>query len=364
MTSPERSSRNGSGSRALLTLPVALVILAAGCDLPTETPWWDTRWKIPGEDARVGSEAFLPDGVTLSGDGTVFLVDVANATDFRTLGELCPLCVPLDGQTAPKPAFEGTMDFLGPLPEDLEEALVEDGVLVLQFEHEFSFDPIRPGDTPGSMEIQVWDGSNGGRLLADSVISGAVDTFPPGVTKRVGLELEPGIIQDGLFVEIRLDSPEGDPTEIQADDRLDGWFRPEPLRVTGARVQAAGREVHLDTTELDVEDLDEGLVERVMEGGADILIQNPFDVTVDMDLRISGPESPDVTRALIIAPGTNSARLDFSGEELRSFLGRPGVILEGVGTVREDADPVDLTPQDEVTLRVTLDLTVRMGAEP
>jgi hypothetical protein len=105
-------------------------------------------------------------------------------------------------------------------------------------------------------------------------------------------------------------------------------------------------------------------VERVMEGGADILIQNPFDVTVDMDLRVRGPETPDLLRELTIVPGTNTARLDFSGTALRSFLGRPGVILQGGGPVREDADPVDLAPQDEVSLRVTLDLTVRMGAEP
>ena len=364
MASPERISRNGSGRRTLPVLPIALLVVGAGCDLPTETPWWETRWKIPGEDTRVGADAFLPDGVTLSGDGDAFLVDLEQATDFRTLGELCPLCVPLDGQTAPKPAFEGTMEFMGPLPEDLEETLLEDGVLVLQFEHEFSFDPIRPGATPGSLEILVWDGANGGRLLADSTISGAVDAFPPGITRRVELQLEPGIMLDGLFVEIHLDSPEGDPTEIRADDLLDAWFRPEPLRVTSARVQAAAREVTLETTELDVGDLDEEIVERVLEGGADILLQNPFDVTVDMGLRISGPETPDLTRELVIVPGTSTARLDFSGTELRSMLGRPNVILEGVGTVREDADPVDLAPQDEVSLRVTLDLTVRMGAEP
>jgi hypothetical protein len=351
----------GRARRGVLLIPL---LLATACDVPTEMPWWETRWLLPGEDTRVDTNAFLPSGVTVSDDRSVFLVDLEGFLEARTLGELCPLCVPLDGQTAPKPPFESDITVLAPIPAEMEEALLEDGTLRLEVDNGLNFDPIRPGPDPGSLEVLVWDGSNGGRLLADTLISGAVDSIPPGTRKVVELALGPGLLLDGLFMELLLDSPLGDQVEIRIQDRLDGHFVPEPLRVTSARIQVAGREVTLDTTELDLEDLDQGMVDRVLEGAVDIAVENPFDVALDLTLRISGPDTPDLVREIIIVPGTSTLRLDFSGAELRSFLGRPGVILEGGGTVRLDAPPVEVTPEDEVTLRVTLDLILRLGAEP
>jgi hypothetical protein len=351
----------GPTRRGGLLIPL---LLAAACDLPTEIPWWETRWVLPGEDTRIDADAFLPSGVTVSDDRSVFLVHLEAPLESRTLAEVCPLCVPLDGQTAPKPAFEAEISVLAPIPAELEEALLDEGVLRLEVDNGFNFDPIRPGSDPGSLEVLVWDGSNGGRLLADTLISGAADSFPPGTRKVVDLALEPGLLLDGLFVELLLDSPLGDQVEIRSQDRLDGHFVPEPLRLTWARIQVAEKEVILDATELDLEDLDQGMVDRVLEGDVEIGVENPFDVTLDLTLRITGPDTPALVREITIVPGTSVQQLEFSGAELRSFLGRPGVVLEGAGTVRSDAPPVEVRPDQEVSLKVTLDLILRMGSEP
>lgn len=341
-----------------------LALLAGACDVPTEMPWWEARWIVPGEDTGIGVDAFLPDGMTVSEDGTSFLLELEVLSDSRSLGQLCPPCIPLDGQVAPKPPFEEGLSALSPIPPEIEEAVLEDGILRLEVENGFNFDPIRPGPEPGFMEILVRDGSSEGRLLADTLMPGATDSLPPGTVKVVELALAPGPLLGGLFVEVILDSPLGDEVEIRIQDSFEGRSVPEPLRVASALIHVAGMEVTLDPTDLDVEGLDQDLVARVLEGGVDVSVENPYDVTLDMELRIQGPGSPDLVREITIVPGASTVRLDFSGSELRSFLGRPGVVLRGAGNVREDVPAQDVTPDQEVVLRVTLDLILRMGAEP
>lgn len=354
-----------SAERTRASLLSGVVLLAAtGCDVPTELPRWDTRWVVPGERTRIGSDAFLPDGVTLAGDGTAFLVELERVLDGRSLGELCELCVPLDGTTAPKPAFESSFSNVLPVPPDIEEALMEEGRLVVRLENGFNFDPIRPGADPGSLGIEVREGGPDGRLLADTVVSGVDEDFPPGSVRSVSLALAPGPVLESLVVALSIDSPEGDPVEIRADDRLEAHFRPDPLRVVEALIRTAGTAVTLESSDLGVEGLDARLVDRVTGGAAEVEVANPFDLTVDLTLRIHGPETPDLVRTITVAPGTTTTRLDFTGEELRSFLGRPGVVLEGGGVVRADAPPTRITPTDEVRLRVDLDLTLRMGGDP
>jgi len=340
------------------------ILLAPGCDLPTEMPVWETRWIVPGETTRFGAGSFLPERIRVSDDSTVFLLEVAEFMDGRTLAQLCPVCTPLDGQTVPKPPFSGILNGFGSFPGELEAASMEEGGVTLALSHGFSFDPIRPGLNAGALRIRVWNGSRNGRLLSDTLVSGEAEAFPPGTLKLIGLPLEPGVIQDGLFVEVGIDSPLGDPTKIWIDESFEGGFRPDPLRLASVRLLTAGRTVGANPSTLDVEDLDAQLVARVMDGAIEVSVGNPLDLSLDVDLIIRAPEIPDLVRHLAIPPGETMTRLDFTGEELRSFLGRAGVTLEGSGTVREDAPPVDLSPLQEVSLRLTLDLTLQMGAQP
>jgi hypothetical protein len=343
-------------------LPALLLLGAAGCDVPTELSWWETRWVLPSQDTRVGPESFLPEGVTLSEDGTAFLVPVDELGDSQTLGELCPACLPLDGLEAPKPPFQGTLGSFGPMATDVDSTSLELGSVHLEIHNGLSFDPIRPGPVHGAVEVQVRDGSPEGRLLADSVIGGDVEAFPPGTTKALELDLAPGPVEEGIFIEVLVDSPAGDPADIRAEERMSFVAGPGPLRVTGARVRPNEADVTLDESALEVGDLDPRIVERVLDGAVEVRVSNPFAVTLDLDIRIHGPATPELVRSLTIVPGSSQARLRFTGAELQSFLGKEAVILDGGGVVRPDVETIYVTPDLEVNLGVTLDLILRMGA--
>ena len=78
---------------------------------------------------------------------------------------------------------------------------------------------------------------------------------------------------------------------------------------------------------------------------------------------IDGPTmgTPVVLIAQIPAAPTSTVEVAVSQAELQSFLGEPGVVLVGQGTVDQDAGTVTLAPGQTMTIEAKLDLAILIG---
>lgn len=331
---------------------LAGLTLVAACDLPTEAPQVEQRWIIPVKETIIAVDEFLPDEVRSSGGA--FSLQLSAFSAGRSLGELCPACVPLQGQTAPVPAFQGAVEATQGLPADVAQATLSSGAFDVVVENGLSFDPLAGG---GDLTLTISDLA-GGRTLGQTVIPGPL---PPGGRAARTLTLAPGALGPTLSVRAQVRSPGGQTAAIETGQRLMVRVNPAPLLVTEVRVNVSNRQVNLDPVDLKVEDIDATVLDKIQAGGAIVDVTNPFGVTLSMTLDIQHPAGKISKTVSLSGAPTSTVTLTYTGAELRSFLGKPGVRLTGTGTVGAAAGVLTFRPQQEVRLKPRLDLTVRIG---
>jgi hypothetical protein len=310
----------------------------------------------------------LPTDVSVVPGGSAFAVQADPVTYQETLGGLCAACAPLDGQTAPKPAFDAVFSENVSLPDEVEAAEVSEGRVVVVAFNGLTFDPLRPpGGNPGSISIALRDGGVGGPILAEVQVTGTTTSFHPGATLSRTLEYS-GPVTAELWVVTTIDSPAGglDPGDwvlVRLTDQIQVTATPQTLEATSASVSVAGKTFELIDTELDVEDLDEEIVDRVHSGAAIMEVSNPWAIGASLTLTIDGPTmaAPVVKVVDVPASASSTVRVEFSQEELKSFLGEPGVTMSGDGTVAPEAGFVTVTPDQVLLIESELDLTIRIG---
>lgn len=347
---------------------VSLTALLSACDLPTDSPQWEQRWIVPGDETSLSVEELLPEDVQLTPDRSAFTVQV-DPVDFQeSLGGLCPACQPLNGQTTPKPPFQGDFNELVSLPDEVESAEVRAGQVVIVSQHDLSFDPIRPpGGATGSISISLRDGAPDGPELDGTVVNGAETSFGPGEVLSRTLSYS-GPVGPELWVTVSVDSPAGglgaqDWILIGLAQQIQVTANPQILEVTSASVVVAGQTFDLVETTLDVEDLDEELVDHVVSGAFILDIVNPWSLGASFTLTIDGPTlgAPIAKVVTVPATPTSTVRVDFSQAELRAFLGEPNLTMTGQGTVAPDAGAVNLEPAQTLTVDTRLDLVILIG---
>ena len=121
-----------------------------------------------------------------------------------------------------------------------------------------------------------------------------------------------------------------------------------------------GLTVDIDQQQLDLEDIDEDIVLNVQTESLLLDVQNPFGVAISLVVEIGGPGIVTLQRTLDIGSGpTSSATLSYTGAELQTFLGKPGVFFRGSGTVT--GGPLTVTPDQVVVIKATLDVDLEIG---
>ena len=360
MKLPERMG----GRAALLTV----VAVLSACDLPTDAPKLEQEWVFPVSETTIEVGEFLPSRVGLTADESAFTVEVDPIFFKESLGDLCADCAGLDGLTVPKPAFEEDFHEDISLPADVESVQVQEGRVSVKAQNRFSFDPLRPdgGDT-GSFTLALRDGGPGGTILDEVEIDGADTSFGPGAELVRELEYS-GPVGSRLTITVEVESPAGGPepgnwVTIDLDDEIEVTVTPEEIEATSAEVSVSGEVFDLGTTELGLEDIGEGMVDNVTGGSIHLEITNPWSVGAVLNLTIAGPTmgTPVVLIAQIPAAPTSSVEIAVSQTELQSFLGEPGVVLFGQGTVDQGAGAVTLAPGQTMTINAKLDLAILIG---
>ena len=345
-----------------LVAGAAAVAALAGCDIPTEPPQVETRWIVPAEETRFGVAELLPGDVSLTADSTAFVVNFDPVSFSATLGDLCAACLIVDGQTVPKPAFIGSASSSLPLPAEVVAFQVIGGEVEIQITNGLNFDPIRPADGVfGSLSIAITDESDG-EVIGSGFIEGAAQGFPPGSTLLTTVQLEAASVEGDIGSTVTVDSPTGDPVTIDASLPVSFVATPQNVRVGSVEIDVASQSVTLDPVSLDVGAVDTTVVNRVVSGDFVIDVTNPFAVAADFGLTISGPTIATIQKSASIGSDPESSvTLSFTGEEIRSFLGEPDVVLSGGAVVDASAGSVTVSPGEELVLNASLDLVLRIG---
>jgi hypothetical protein len=345
---------------ALAALPCLLAL--ASCDIPSAAPILDTVWAVPGDSTGIPVDELLPDGLTVAPDGSGFLVEVGEIRFEETLGSVCPLCGPADGAEVPKPPFTYEFSEVVELPDDVLSATIGSGSAVMVLNNGFSFDPLNPGGDPGSIVLTLRSGSTQGEVLGSETLLGGRDTLAAGGSTTVEIELEQAAVSS-LVAIVSIVSPLGDPVVIDLSETIAVEAGTDSLILAEALVVVAGRKGVIDPVVLDVAELDDSFVERIREGDLLLAASNAFGVTVETDIVISGPGFDAVEKSVTIPPGESTQEIPFTGEELRRFMGREGVLMTGEGQIVPSAPPIVVTPELEATLIGDLYLVLRLGEE-
>lgn len=344
---------------------VRLGVLAAGglaaCDIPTALPRVESRFVVPGETTTLAVDELLPASITSTGGSFRVTLD-PRAVGPRTLGQLCGApCAGLEGQRVPKPAFTDTIPVRIPFPDELASATLASGRVAVTLHHDFGFDPLHPSGRQADGRITITLQS-GGRTVGTATLTGP---FPSGTARTTTIPLAPGAVSDALEAELVLVSPAGGQAPehwvtVRNQAALAGQVAPEPIELSEVRVAVRNRTVAADGAVLDLSGVDAAIADRVRSGAVVVDLQNPFALSGPLTLRLT-TAAGTLTRTVQLAPGETRQRLEFTGAELRSLLGRE-VTVALSGTV-DAPEPVALRPGQAVTIATRLELVVELGPE-
>lgn len=341
-----------------LRLSAALVAVgaAAACDLPTEAPIIEQRWVLPVEETTIGIADLLPASVEDRGDA--FRVTLDGAVTSTTLGAACGGCAAANGSTVPKPAFSTTLAVSEALPDRVTAVELAGAQIPLVIQNGFGFDPIRPGGAPGSMTIVVRSGATG-PVLGQIALDGATTSIPAGGTVTRTLTLT-GTVTGSIRIEVALESPAGDPVTINTAQTFTVRTQSTVVDVPAVSATVAGESLTIDPVELDTEDIESDITERIVEGGIRLEVENPFGVVVDGTILIDFPGGR-IGKSLTIPGGSSTQTVSYTGDELRSFIGVDGSVLTGTFTVADDPGVATLRAGQTLEIKSLIDLTIRIG---
>jgi hypothetical protein len=281
-------------------------------------------WNVPTKSTSISVSSVLPAGVTVAASGNAFQVNVAAVTITRNLGTDCAACSAANGATIPKPAFTSTGSSTATLPSGVTSATLTGDTLTVTIQNGFNFDPIKPG--AGSNGFLVITATSGTAQIGKDSINGATSAIPAGATTTRKIPLSGTVTgAGGIAVAMTINSPLGDPVTINTAQNIvitarAGAATAGTVLISAASVTLANQSVSSTATQLDLKDVSSSVVNRVTSGTLFLTITNPFAVTGNLSLAISGGPAT-ITKAVTLATGTSTASVAFTAAELRSILG-------------------------------------------
>jgi hypothetical protein len=343
--------------RARSGVALAAMLAVGACDVPTGLPIFESRWVVPLETTQVSVSELLPDAlIVVNGE---FRIAIPPATAQRTLGVVCGTpCVALQGLQAPKPAFTDSFVVTTAMPSDVVSAMVTGGAVLVTLLHRFDFDPLRPaGSTEnGTITLTL---RNDGRIVGTAVID---QPFPRDVPISSSVALNPGALSGPIEMRVVLSSPAGAAVTIDNAAVLTVTLAPGIIASDEAQIAVQQQLIASQPSELDLTGVDGELRDRVRRGSLQLVVDNPFDVAGELQLRLQAATSgADISRSVAVLPGASAQTVELTLDELRALLGHR--VTAGLGgRVSATAQAVTVRPGQEVTVAPRLDLVLEIGS--
>jgi len=329
---------------------MAACVLLAGCEIPTALPIAVQWWQIPLEETTLGVDGLLPDGVVVKGSD--FEVSVDPVATSKTLGDLCGnVCDVVNNQVVMIPAFGGLLASSQSLPDDVVSATISGGSIEVEIANGFTFDPLLGG---GTITVDLTNGV-GGVSLGQITLDGTTDVMAPGSTVTRTLTLVSGTLDGQLATTTTVNVVGGQEALVRVSDALSVVARANAIRVSEVVVDVPSQAITFDPVDIGVKDIDSDVTDKIGQGTITLKVNNPFAASFSGNVVIGPTSKPFV----IAGSGPSTVELAYSSDELRLFLGQPGITFSGSGTATGVA--VTITPLQELTIEATLDVTIEIG---
>lgn len=344
--------------RPVTRMSLVPIALLAGCDVPTSAPQYTTEWNVPAKSTTISVNTFLPAGVTAAPDNSAFQVAVSpsSASIQRSLGQDCTACSAANGQTIPKPAFNGGGTTTLNLPSGVATATLVRDTLTLTITNGFNFDPIRPSaGARGYLVIRV---ANGSTVVGRDSLDGSAIALAPSTNTVRKIPLAGTITGSaGLVISTTLSSPQGDPVAINAAQTLTVSGSVGSVFISSASVNLASQQVASSSTSLDLSSVDKSISDHVNGGQLLLTVTNPFAATGNLNVTLSGGPST-IVKPVSLGTGTTTPAITLTSTELKSLFGN-NISVTFTGTVT--GANVTVTPGQTVAVSARLQLGVNVG---
>ncbi len=359
-----RSSSVHSASRSLEPVrraPFALLAVFAlgACDMiPTEPPNFEQTYVVQAASLNLSAADLAPAEVGVNADSSAFLIVSDSTLRSASLGEICSACRPLQGTTAPKPAFTYTFSTTIPVSAQLIAASVVGGTIDLALGNGLNFDPVRPSASArGSIVMTVRRGTT---TVATFTVNGTTTAFPPGTVLGGAIPITPFNFNQSLSVDVTVTSPAGDPFVVDTARRLLAAAGPLRASISEVTVSVASQSF-ADTTSLDFSETQVNLSDKLQGGAFRFNFTNPFAVGGSFSLRFFelGSATAVLQKSVTLAPTATSAnRIGLTRAEVTSLLGKQLTVIVD-GTFNAPSGQLTLTPRQVANFTSLLEIIVR-----
>jgi hypothetical protein len=339
-------------------LPLLLLPLAAACDFPTEPFSWETRWLIPATEVTVGIAEVLPAGITRAPGGGAFLVTLAEFGAGVSLAEACPACVAFHGTTVDKPEIEFTIRGTGELPAAVTRARLGASSVPVVIRNTLTFDPIRPSASARGRIVAAARDADG-RVLGEAVVDGTTTALPPGGSVAFQLPIVATDARGPVEVEVRVESPAGDPVHVDVNGRLELTVGPAVLTVTEADVRIEGETFESPVVEFVPGEVDAAIADRAQGAEIRLYVDNPLGLTGTINVDITGSFST-IHRTLQLAPGQSVLTMELSRTEIQYMLLSQTAQIVVRGTVSAPGGTATVRPEHTVGFTPEILITLLM----
>jgi hypothetical protein len=348
-------------------------VLAAACDLPTKVPNWDMTWNFPASSTSIRVGSILPNGTSLTPNGTAFQATMAPLTITRTLAQDCPQCQ--TGVAAPKPAYTASATG-GPvsLPTNVTAATLTADTVFVTMVNRYQFDPINPGGgATGTMTFTV---STGSTVLGSLTLSGPTNTIPAnGATTTAKIPVSGTASAPGISLRVDVTSPQGSTLTLSNTSAQQITFTARvgataqgPITASSATLSLANQVVRPSPTDYSVKF---GSADRADSALVFLTLTNPFNLSGTFNVNFLGcadgsgnfldscpTPSILVSRQVPVAAGTTAATLRFGPNGAKALLNAKQISFGG--TV---SGSTTVTPSQAVSVSTRVQVTMHTGSQ-
>jgi hypothetical protein len=241
--------------------------------------------------------------------------------------------------------------------------------VTLQITNGLSFDPVRvktnaPAATDpnqqGRLVIVIRSGS---LVVGRDSLNGATTAFPPGTTLTRTINLQSGNIGGALQADLTLTSPPSDnPVFINANGTVGSTVAIQNLTVAQVRMNVVNQPITSPAgTEISLGGLDEMITNAIQSAQLEMTITNPFTIAGNLDVDFDYGTGT-ITKALALPSGVAQVRtVSLTAADMTNlFSAQDKIDLSVNGNVNSTA-PIDVTPQQRLTISNRLIMVIRAG---
>jgi hypothetical protein len=255
------------------------------------------------------------------------------------------------------------------MPTGIVSSAMIGGQVTVQVTNNLSFDPVRvkvnaPASTDptqqGRMVIVIRSGS---LVVGKDSINGVTTAFPAGSVLNRPITLTSGNISSTLAVDLTLTSPPSDNNVfINANGTLNALAAVPDLRVAQVRLNVVNQPITSPAgTEISLGGLDEMITDAIQSAQLEMTITNPFTIVGNLDVDFDYGTGT-ITKQLALPSGVAQVRtVSLTAAEMSNLVSAQDKIdLSVNGNVNSTA-PIDVTPQQRVTISNRLIMKIRAG---